>query len=70
LRNDSTIEKPNANSVLPQTYSLRTLKLIAAVAGYIINTDDNMRLETVAPREAFRPTMEENAGWIESQPKP
>ncbi|HSP62113.1 MAG TPA: fused MFS/spermidine synthase, partial [Pyrinomonadaceae bacterium] len=37
-----------------------------AVAGAIINTDDNMHVETVAPREAFRPTMDENAAWIES----
>ncbi|HVS81421.1 MAG TPA: fused MFS/spermidine synthase [Pyrinomonadaceae bacterium] len=37
-----------------------------AVAGAIINTDDNMQVETVAPREAFRPTMDENAAWIES----
>jgi spermidine synthase len=37
-----------------------------AVADSIINTDDNMHVETVAPREAFRPTMEENAAWIES----
>jgi spermidine synthase len=37
-----------------------------AVAGAIINTDDNLHVETVAPREAFRPTMEENAAWIES----
>jgi spermidine synthase len=37
-----------------------------AVAGAIINTDDNMHVETVAPREAFRATMEENAAWIES----
>jgi hypothetical protein len=36
------------------------------VAGAIINTDDNMHVETVAPREAFRPTMDENAIWIES----
>jgi spermidine synthase len=36
-----------------------------AVAGSVINTDDNMHVETVAPREAFRPTMEENAAWIE-----
>jgi spermidine synthase len=36
-----------------------------AVAGSIINTDDNMHVETVAPREAFRPTMEENGAWIE-----
>jgi spermidine synthase len=36
-----------------------------AVKGAVINTDDNMHVETVAPREAFRPTMEENAAWIE-----
>ena len=37
-----------------------------AVAGAAINTDDNMHVETMAPREAFRPTMEENAAWIEA----
>jgi hypothetical protein len=37
-----------------------------AIAGAVINTDDNMHVETVAPREAFRPTMDENASWIES----
>ncbi len=41
-------------------------RLGPAVAGAIINTDDNMHVETVAPREAFRPTMEGNATWIES----
>jgi spermidine synthase len=41
-------------------------RLGPAVAGAIINTDDNMHVETVAPREAFRPTMAENAAWIES----
>jgi spermidine synthase len=40
-------------------------QLKPAIAGAIINTDDNMHVETVAPREAFRPTMEENAAWIE-----
>ena len=40
-------------------------KLRPAVAGAIINTDDNMHVETAAPREAFRPTMEENARWID-----
>lgn len=39
------------------------------LAGAIINTDDNMHVETVAPREAFRPTMEENAAWIEDLQK-
>lgn len=37
-----------------------------AVAGAIINTDDNMRVETRAPREAFLPLMESNAAWIET----
>ena len=41
-------------------------RLGPAVATAIINTDDNMHVETVAPREAFRPTMEENAAWIET----
>jgi hypothetical protein len=40
-------------------------KLGPAVTGAVINTDDNMHVETVAPREAFRPTMDENAKWIE-----
>jgi len=37
-----------------------------AVKGAIINMDDNMHVETVAPREVFRPSMEENAAWIEN----
>jgi hypothetical protein len=41
-------------------------RLGPAVATAIINTDDNMHVETVAPREAFRPTMGENSKWIES----
>ncbi|PYS87456.1 MAG: hypothetical protein DMF70_00430 [Acidobacteria bacterium] len=45
------------------------LRLGPAVAGAIINTDDNMHVETVAPREAFHPTMDENALWIESLKK-
>ena len=40
-----------------------------AVAGAIINTDDNMYVETVAPREAFRATMDENAAWLEALKK-
>lgn len=44
-------------------------QLAPAVKGAVINTDDNMHVETVAPREAFRPTMEENAAWIESLKK-
>jgi spermidine synthase len=36
-----------------------------AVKDAIINTDDNLHVETVAPREAFRPSMEDNSAWIE-----
>jgi spermidine synthase len=39
-------------------------KLGPAVAGAIINTDDNMHIETTVPREAFRPLMQTNADWI------
>lgn len=37
-----------------------------AVAGAVINTDDNMHVETTVPREAFRPLMQTNAAWIEA----
>lgn len=40
-------------------------QLAPAVAGAVINTDDNMHIETTVPREAFRPLMETNAAWIE-----
>jgi spermidine synthase len=40
-------------------------QLAPAVAGAVINTDDNMHIETTAPREAFRPLLETNAAWIE-----
>ena len=40
-----------------------------AVAGAVINTDDNMHIETTVPREAFRPLMETNAKWIEGLAK-
>jgi spermidine synthase len=44
-------------------------QLKPAVAGAVINTDDNMHVETFAPREAFRATMEENAKWLEGLKK-
>ena len=44
-------------------------RLGPAVAGGVINTDDNMRVETRAPREAFLPMMQNNAAWIESLAK-
>lgn len=37
-----------------------------AVAGAVINTDDNMRVENRAPREAFLPLIDKNAAWIEA----
>lgn len=40
--------------------------LAPAVAGAVLNTDDNMRVENRAPREAFLPLMSANAEWIES----
>lgn len=36
-----------------------------AVAGAVINTDDNMHIETTVPREAFRPLLETNAEWVQ-----
>jgi spermidine synthase len=44
-------------------------QLAPAVAGSVINTDDNMHIETTVPREAFRPMLETNATWIESLAK-
>ena len=44
-------------------------QLAPAVAGSIINTDDNMHIETTVPREAFRPVLETNASWVESLAK-
>jgi spermidine synthase len=40
-------------------------QLAPAVAGTILNTDDNMHIETTAPREAFRPQLDSNGKWIE-----
>ena len=36
-----------------------------AVAGAVINTDDNMHIETTVPREAFQPLLETNGAWVE-----
>jgi hypothetical protein len=41
-------------------------QLAPAIVGAVINTDDNMRVETRAPREAFLPMMDANSAWIES----
>lgn len=44
-------------------------RLGPAVAGAVINTDDNMHIETTVPRQAFRPLMQSNAAWIEALAK-
>ena len=41
-------------------------KLGPAVAGAVINSDDNMHVETRAPREAFLPLMQNNAAWLDA----
>jgi len=41
-------------------------RLAPAVSGAVINTDDNMHVETTAPREAFLPLRTTNEAWIES----
>jgi spermidine synthase len=46
-------------------YVCNEAELGPAVAGAPINTDDNMRIENRAPREAFLPLMEANSAWIE-----
>ncbi|MGI8898354.1 MAG: fused MFS/spermidine synthase [Pyrinomonadaceae bacterium] len=40
-------------------------QLAPAVAGAVINTDDNMHVETTVPREAFLPLMQSNSSWLE-----
>jgi spermidine synthase len=41
-------------------------RLGPAVAGAVINTDDNMHIETTVPREAFQQVLATNGRWIES----
>jgi spermidine synthase len=41
-------------------------RLGPALAGAIINTDDNMHIEMTVPREAFRPLMQTNAEWVQA----
>lgn len=56
----------NSEAEVRAWYVCDETKLAPAVAGAVINTDDNMHIETTAPREAFLPLMEANAAWIES----
>ncbi len=48
-----------------QWYVCNESQLSPAVAGAIINTDDNMHIETTVPKEAFRPLLDTNAAWLE-----
>jgi hypothetical protein len=41
-------------------------RLGPAVAGAVINTDENMHIETTVPREAFLPMMQTNGEWVGS----
>ncbi|MGH9967365.1 MAG: fused MFS/spermidine synthase [Pyrinomonadaceae bacterium] len=50
-------------------YVCNETQLTPAVAGAVINTDDNMHIETTVPREAFLPLMQSNSAWIESLAK-
>ncbi|HVF23793.1 MAG TPA: fused MFS/spermidine synthase, partial [Pyrinomonadaceae bacterium] len=45
-------------------------RLGPAVAGAMINTEDNMHSETTVPREAFRPLMQTNAEWVQALEMP
>jgi len=40
-------------------------QLAPATAGAVINTDDNMHVETTVPSEAFLPLMQSNSSWLE-----
>jgi hypothetical protein len=56
----------NSPDDLKAWYICDETQLLPAVQGAAINTDDNMRIENRAPREAFLPLMETNAAWIEN----
>ena len=72
---DSRISAELARVQMENEASLRSWfvcdesRLAPAVAEAIINTDDNMHIETIVPREAFRPLMQANATWIENLAK-
>ncbi|MDT4898574.1 MAG: spermidine synthase [Acidobacteriota bacterium] len=56
----------NAPADLESWFVCDETQLAPAVDGAVINTDDNMRVENRAPREAFLPVIEANAAWIEN----
>ena len=57
--------KINAPADLESWFVCDETQLTPALDGAVINTDDNMRVENRAPREAFLPVMEANSAWIE-----
>jgi spermidine synthase len=56
----------NSEADIRSWYVCDERKLGPAVAGAKINTDDNMHIEMTVPREAFRPSMQTNADWIQA----
>jgi spermidine synthase len=58
--------KINSPSDLESWFVCDETRLSPALEGAVINTDDNMRVENRAPREAFLPVMETNSAWIEN----
>jgi hypothetical protein len=59
----------NSEESLRSWYVCDESSLKPAVAEAIINTDDNMHIETTVPREAFKPLMQTNASWVENLSK-
>lgn len=71
---DARISKELARVEMSQEAQVRDwyvcdeTRLGPAVAGAVINTDDNMHIETTVPREAFLPLMQSNAEWVKRLP--
>ena len=57
--------KINSEADVRAWYVCDEKQLGPAVAGAVINTDDNMHIETTVPREAFRPLLQTNGAWLE-----
>ena len=58
--------KMNNEADVKAWYVCSEAQLAPATADSVLNTDDNMHIETTVPREAFRPFMDVNAAWVES----
>jgi hypothetical protein len=56
--------KMDRHAAIEAWYVCDETALGPAVAGAPLNTDDNMLIEYRAPRDAFKPLMEENSRWI------